>query len=274
MNLVPYAWCVRRAKWLYRVRRERQYRRSDPEIVISSGCCGCSSPETLHLYSVAFANPAAIRHQIRLLDKYLADPFELTVVDNSPQGCAREEIASVCRENAVTYVGLAANPFARRWGSSSHGAALNWAYFNLVAPAGHQYFGFIDHDIQPFKKTQVLPLLSHCGVFGLIQERGRRWYLWPGFCFFSARVVGHRGLDFMPNPPLDTGGGNWRALFRAMPRALLPRVTQTYGMLNNGVLLQSSGYELIGDWVHTMNASEWTPAPGKQMLVDRFLSDM
>ena len=271
MNLGPHAW-LQRAKRLDSVRRERQYRRSDPEIITSAGRADCSFAETLHLFSIAFENPATIRHQIRLLDKYLADPFELIVVDNSPQGPAREEIASVCRDNAITYVGLAANPFTI--GAASHGAALNWAYFNLVVPAGHEYFGFVDHDIQPFKRTQVVPVLRRCGVFGLVQERGRRWYLWPGFCFFSARIVGRRGLDFMPTRGLDSGGGNWRALFHAIPRATLPSVTQTYGALTDGCSLQSSGYELIGDWVHTMNASEWTPAPGKQRLVDRFLSDM
>lgn len=271
MNLGPHAW-LQRAERLEGVRRERYYRRSHPVIVNSGGRSDRSCAETLHVFSIAFGSPAAIRHQIRLLNKFLADPFELTVVDNSPQGAARDEIASVCKDNGTAYVGLAANPFTI--GAASHGAALNWAYYNLVASAGHEYYGFIDHDVQPFRKTQVVPVLKQQGVFGLPQERGRRWYLWSGFCFFSARTVGRRRLDFMPKRGLDSGGGNWRALFRTMPRAMLPPVTQTYGALKDGSSVQSSGYELIGDWVHTMNASEWTPAPGKQRLVDRFLSDL
>lgn len=228
--------------------------------------------DVLWLFSVACDAPDSIRHQIRLLDKYLDDEFALTIVDNSRERASRRAVRSHCVAASVNYVALARNPHNEP--SRSHGAALNWAYDRLVAPHGLRYFGFLDHDIQPCRPTRVLPGLKERGLVGLVQERGSRWYLWPGLCFFSADLVGADGLDFMPRPGLDTGGGNWESLCSRIPRDLVSPLPLSCGMATDGLTGQRLTYDVFGDWVHTGNASQWKPAPGRDVLVQRFLEEL
>lgn len=226
----------------------------------------------LWLFSVAYDAPAAVRQQVRLLDKYLDDPFVLTIVDNSRDREARHALSSLCAAASVNYVALARNPHSEP--SRSHGAALNWAYRRIVAPQGLRYFGFLDHDVQPGRHTSVLPGLKECGLMGPTQERGSSWYLWPGLCFFSADVLDERGLDFMPRPGLDTGGGNWELLCSRLPRDLVPPLALSSGMAIDGVTGERLTYEVFGDWIHTGNASQWRPTPGRDALVERFLGGL
>jgi hypothetical protein len=88
----------------------------------------------------------------------------------------------------------------------------------------------------------VLPPTGHPleGYWGVVEERPGIWYLWPGLCFFSFDVVAGKPLDVLP------GGGD----------------------------KQSDCVQFIGDWIHTINASEWKPVadgPEKERLVRQLL---
>ena len=152
-----------------------------------------------------------------------------------------------------------------------HGAALNWICRKHFAARRLPHFGFLDHDIFPCRPTSIVASLSRAGLFGRIDERGERWYFWPGFCFFSRHRVRVRELDFLPRRGLDTGGGNWQRLCRHVDRSTLPRVEATLEPLREGGDKQADMAERLGDWLHTINASEWRAADGKMALVERLL---
>ncbi len=233
--------------------RERPFRASGPRVVYRGADPG--GDELLHLYTVTFGNPSVVGHQIRLLRKYLLDDYHLTVVDNSPDECSRLEIESLCRGEGTAYVGLPPNPFPV--GSRSHGAALNWVWYNVVEPSGRRFTGFLDHDIYPRRPTALAPLLESSGVLGVRQVRGRTWYLWPGWCFFDRARLGFPRLDFMPEPGLDTGGGNWRIVFRHLAPEAVPPQEHRYERFYGPDGQTSAVFEVIGDWVHSGRASGW-----------------
>lgn len=224
----------------------------------------------LDVVTVAFNNSAVVAQQIRLLRKNLNDPFHYTVADNSSDGASSEEIEQVCAREAVPYMRLPRPPMFSH-PSSSHGGALNWIVTHYIRPRSARYFGFLDHDVFPIRPTTVIPHLSKSPVWGHIQHSNDRWYLWPGLCFFDAARIPASRLDFMPGPGIDTGGRNFEAVYSALDEQVEPP-TDTFEHLREGDDPQSDLYQIIGDWLHTLNASHWKPVARRDHLVGDLLN--
>lgn len=250
-----------------------RYYRREPGYVFLAEPPHATSERTIDLATVSFNNPVVVRYQAKLLGKHLQDDYAYTVFDNSPPGPQRRAIRDVCGGEGASYVELPATPFAGV-PSRHHGAALNWICRRHFARRRLPYVGLLDHDIFPWRPTSVVRALSRTGVFGRVEERGERWYLWPGFCFFSRERVRVDRLDFLPAPGLDTGGGNWRRVFRHLDKASLPPVENTLEDLRDGGDKQADMVERLGDWLHTINASEWRASHGKMALVERLLAGL
>jgi hypothetical protein len=225
----------------------------------------------LDLVTISFNNAEVIKHQIKLLRQNLKDKFHYTVVDNSNHPAAMEQIASVCRVAKVAYIKLPTNPSANP--SISHGYALNWAYWHYIRKRQAKYFGFIDHDIFPIKPTSVVKQLKKLPVFGLVQERAGVWYFWGGFNFYTRSFVKHSRLNFIPPKHLDTGGANYARVFSRVDRSQLPDLNQHYQKIGKGNDPQADLVERIGDWLHTINGSNWANKKDKNSLVAKLLSN-
>jgi hypothetical protein len=230
------------------------------------------SPDCLDLVTIAFNNPVVIGEQVRLLRKNLADPFEHTIADGSPDPDLSVEIRAVCADLGVPYLHLPSTRGPAPGPSMSHGRALNWVVVHYLRPREAHYFGFLDHDVFPIRRTSVISKLSDAPVWGLPQEREGRWYLWPGLSFFDARRVLHESLDFRPGTGVDTGGRNWETLYSTMDRRDLDEPAHSHLRLREGDgPIQSDHYEAIGDWIHTFNASHWMAVEDRDELVAELL---
>jgi hypothetical protein len=221
------------------------------------------------IVSVAFNKPELIRTQIRLVEKYLRDTYDLVIVDNSTDDACSASIAEICRSAGVRYVESGSEPSNP---SMSHGLCLNWAYRNVIQPSPSRYFGTIDHDIFPIRPTSIIPNLGS-GLYGLLQHVSP-WYLWPGFSFFDKEfveeVVPGSDLDFRPIPGLDTGGGNWPILYSKIDVSLVtPPAGYEMKRLREGDSHQLAHYVMMGDWLHMINGSSWVPdLPGTEPKAD------
>lgn len=251
---------------------------------ITQAACNCleynnsyieplSKRATVDIVTVAFNNEMVIEQQERLLRKYLLDSFSYTVADNSPDPEKRHIIRRLCIDKGVGYVSLPPNPYNGKNSSLSHGLALNWIYNNYIILRKTECFGFIDHDIFPVKPTSILSFLEQSPVFGLIQERGDKWYLWPGFCFFLRDFIDDKIVNFLPGNDADTGGRNWESIYYNLDRQQIPVIKHEYGNLREGVDPQSDLFERIGDWVHTFNASYWKNVAPKDSIVLDYLAN-
>lgn len=198
-----YRW----TKQYYYDQRERPFLRANLDDVYHIHY-NYASPPILLLITVAYNRADMIRHQLRLLPKYLSDPFAHIVVDNSSNKQARKEIASVCRSQGIGYVSLPKNFYTHS--SSSHGLTLNWAYQHLVRRINPLYVGFLDHDIFPVRKHSILDKLARQPAYGQKDVRERISYLWPGFSFYRTELLEGRQIDFKPGVIediiVDTGG--------------------------------------------------------------------
>jgi hypothetical protein len=212
----------------------------------------------IDLVTVAFNNYRVISEQTRLLSTYLADGFERTVIDNSTNGSQAAQIAQDCRDKNVRYIRLPRAYASAYSPSLSHGRALNWAYANHVRQRRVAYFGFLDHDVFPIRRTSLVAQLATQPIWGHLQTRPDRWYLWPGLCIFSADWIAGRKLDFTPGRGYDTGGALYSLLGEDLdPEDLHWPAWSRKRLRGSGDVPQSDHYELIGDWLHSYNGSNW-----------------
>lgn len=272
-----YVRKVKKAFWLAnQYWLDRAYRR-----FLATGlnqCVRCNigespEPAMIDIVSVAFNCVHTVRQQIRLIRKYLQDPFCLTIADNSTDRHCREEIRRLCQAEKVAYIGLPTNPYRKTKCSNSHGTALDWMWRNYLSARPTAYFGFLDHDIYPVRRTSILKNLSGRKVHGALQVREPRWYLWAGFSFFERSAVQDVEISFRPIEDLDTGGRNFQTLYSRLQRANLIFPAQQYHQLRDGDLKQADQFETLGDWVHTFNASQWVEVDDlKEKLVEELLA--
>lgn len=242
-----------------------------------------SDPNVLDLVTMAFNNDFVIKEQIKFLKKNLIDRFVYTVIDNSTIPQVREKIASACRQNKVGYIYLP-HQGDSLVPSSAHGLVINWTYKNYLRPRRADYFGIVDSDIYPIKKTSVIESLKKFPVYGWLQERREKWYLWPGLAFYRTSYLPSGDLNFMPCDGLDTGGGNWSKIYSHLDKSRLTKLDHSYNQINGlrtkkidgpqipDLIKKDQLVEFIGDWVHTFNSSNWRQTGNKNSKVRKLLS--
>lgn len=258
-------------------RRDRRARLTPLERLPHAGVTADPLEATgvVDIVTVAFANPDLIGWQQQLLARNLRDPRHHTVVDNSPTAEARARIRAQAAAGGSGYVDVSALTAGIANGSLSHGIALNWAWYGLLRSRAADAVAFLDHDVYPVAPTSLLEPLVPAGVFGDIQDARDRWFLWPGLCCFTRERLAGAGaaIDFRPEPGVaDTGARNWRPVYAHVDRAVVRQPHHRYGQLREGDDPQGDRYELIGDWLHSINGSHWKPVPDRDALVAELVS--
>jgi hypothetical protein len=206
--------------------------------------------------TIAFEAPWAIRHQIAAARRFLADAT-LVVCDNSRNEDAAREIEAVCREAGAAYLRLPLD--SSKKGSRSHAMAINWAYRNLVCAVAPACFAFLDHDLFPTKPVRFAALVERQPIYGRVRTAAHRWFLWAGFCVFDGRYAASPMLDFSQDwfNGLDTGGANYRLLYRSLDRAVMTFATLRTEEHCDPMTGARVPVEFVDDWLHLTNVSGW-----------------
>lgn len=213
--------------------------------------------DSVDILTIAFNNSETIRVQHNYLEDNILDKFCYIVVDNSTDNEASKSIYNYCKNHNIVYLRLENNPYNGIDPSRSHGIALNWAYRNLIKKSNAKYFGTVDHDIYPIRKTQIVKLIKENNVWGHYQQRKLGWYLWPGFSFFDKSIIIDKKVNFLPAPGIDTGGSNWESIYKYINKNAIKWPSHRYIRYGKGAVIQNSHVELIGDWLHLINTSGW-----------------
>lgn len=197
---------------------------------------------------IAFEHPWALDWLLRSAARNLADTA-VVVLDNSRDPGKRVELERVCRERGAPY--LALPPQHTRHVNRSHGLALSWAYDNVVAAVQPDVFAFLDHDLIPLERIALREDLGDQPFYGVLKDRRWGWHLWAGFSVFRFAAVAGKPLNFLYDfsRDLDTGGRNWRPLYRHHdPKAL--RFAPSVVAQAHGVDPRQWLEVIDGRWVH------------------------
>lgn len=165
----------------------------------------------LFVITVAFNDEELIALQHETLKKYLRDPYEYFVIDNSSREEQSEKMKGYCFQNKINYVRLPENIY---WnGGVSHGLALNWTYRNIIQKFKPAIFGFMDHDLFPVEPISIVGHLAAGDAWGITMRRRPsslpwkfRLYLWAGLAFYCLEKFKKRTPNFLPGFGVDTCG--------------------------------------------------------------------
>lgn len=215
----------------------------------------------ISLYVVGFGRPDLLREQHRLFTKFLKDPFEICVVDNtdSPVNITME---SVCEELGIGYHLVESE-------KHEHNDALNQAA-RLAVASENEFWMTLDHDVFPRRKTSLVKKIKVAGFYGIGQfhHPTKTRYLWPGFAGFSkewlnGRIPNFNGIRGVDKREDGDTGSMLGPLFTYDDWDNLPRTDHGYRVIRpeDEYGLQSFGIEFFDDFIHLTNASHWMDVP-------------
>jgi hypothetical protein len=199
---------------------------------------------------IAFEQPWALDWLLKMAEGSLVNTTVL-VFDNSRRAAARREIEQVCRQRGTPYLGLPANP--TRHGNRSHGMAMSWVYDNVIRRLEPRMFGFIDHDMIPARPVELAERLGNQPFFGMQVPSPWGWQLWAGYCLFDYASVAGLPLNFLYDfsRGLDTGGRNWRCLYRHHDRTRLRFASSRLEQVCSPVSGECVPMQVLDDrWLH------------------------
>jgi len=204
------------------------------------------------LTTIAFNDPQILQRQLLAVRRFVPGPIHL-VADNSQDDALAAENEALCRTLGAPYLRLPANPWTRRESASrSHGAALDWVWRQLIQPGRPEAFGFLDHDLIPTAPCDPFEPLARQPVHGDKRWAGPRWFLWAGYCFFRTDFMEQARVDFSQDwfAGLDTGGGNWEAIYSRMdPASLEERPIHRLAVVPQAPI-EECYVEQRGSWLH------------------------
>ena len=172
-----------------------------------------ADPAKLFVVTVAFNDPELIVLHHASLQKYLRDPYEYFVFDNSSDEGKSAEVKAYCVNHTINYVRLPVNRYRATLPSASHSFALNWIYRNCIMRFKPDVFGIWDCDLYPMKPITIRPYLVGRDTWGIIRKQKptfRPWesglHVWVGIAFYRLAKFKQRAPNFMPRFGVDVGG--------------------------------------------------------------------
>ncbi|MGL5682434.1 MAG: hypothetical protein ACRDDZ_05175 [Marinifilaceae bacterium] len=222
-----------------------------------------TNPDSILLTTIAFNNAEILQNHALMLRDNIKDKNMIHLIaDNSTNEEEAEKIKLFCDTNGLIYIRLPRSKWLNKVSPSySHGAAVNWVYYNIIKKYTPAYFGFLDHDLFLSTPFSIVEQLKQCGIYGATVQKDNSWYLWMGLCCFTFKEVENLELNFLPTKVkgtyLDTGGSNWYSLYQGLSKTHHFFTRETHPMLINNKMVER-GYELLDQiWIHTINGSNW-----------------
>lgn len=244
----------------------------------------------IDLITVAFNSEVLINKQIDLLRTHLKEKeFTHIIIDNSTFRGKRKNIKEICIQKGVSYAPVPL--FINRLISTrlfnhgiSHGAAINWAFYNIVSYRKPSFFGTLDHDILLTGEYSISDKFRNQDFYGIKRDRIMGWYLWPGFSFLKFDILNGLDINFLPyqikNTYLDAGGANYLSLYKnynlnniKFADDKLIRIQETKGLNNYNDIFHTDCIVRIDEiWVHIINGSNYTKQEGKDIMMEKVLN--
>ena len=227
--------------------------------------------EYCDLVTVAFNNSDFVKYQIKALNKNFIYPFRYTVFDNSTREEIAKEIEEICHQENVGYIRLPKQDSF--YSATSHAIALNYLWRNYYSKSDARYYGILDHDIFPLSNFDISEHIIGQPIFGFLKDNKIQqlqmgqaykgaWFMWPGFSFFDMDYLRTNGyvakLDFGRDMlrDLDTGGKNYKILYKHLKLSKLRRANSDFIKLDQSAGSFWSGYEQYNcGWIHMWNGS-------------------
>lgn len=143
----------------------------------------------------AYQRSDFIHMQRDCLQRYLKEPHEYVVFNNTPDGPASSAINDTCAQHGIRCVRV--NGMSGDIGSHSHATALNWSFRNVILPEGCDYLLMLDFDMFLMSEFSVAEFLADHAFSGVPQSNGQATYYWPGMLLLKMGALPNKhAIDF------------------------------------------------------------------------------
>ena len=209
-----------------------------------------SMEDSILFTTIAFNNANILKDHSSMLKENLTDKHVIHLIaDNSTNNIEADKIKNFCKKNNLPYIRLPHSKWLNKVSPSySHGAAVNWVYYNIIDKYKPTYFGFLDHDLFLSAPFSILEQLKRDHIYGATVQKGSAWYLWMGLCCFTYKDIVSRQPNFLPTKVegiyLDTGGSNWNTLYQHLTNKPHYFIRENHPMLIGNKMVER-GYELL-----------------------------
>lgn len=166
----------------------------------------------IDIYSIHYNKPEYLSIQLNSFKKYISEPFEFTVIDNSIDELHSQKIHDICIDNNLKYhktFNTTPHSFAHYGWSHIYG--LN-CFKNFLINSKYQIVALIEHDVFLCSSIDNIKyLIDSNSICGYTQPRENIIYLHPGILFFNKNKCHElEELDFLGGRingiPVDVGG--------------------------------------------------------------------
>lgn len=161
----------------------------------------------LKIYTIAVNRPDFLLLQHRTFYRFLADPYQLIVI-NDGKGEDALKIGNMARRLELDHHNVE-RP-RRDTANYAHARSIQWAYDNFISK-DDDVSVLLDGDMFLGAKFSVRDWLGNHALAGIPQNREHVRYIWPGLVFMNMRKLpDKRSLSFWPDvvdgQRVDVGG--------------------------------------------------------------------
>lgn len=143
--------------------------------------CVCVCPEFINL-------------QVASLRKFMKQPFDYCVVDDSKEESISLQIKKVCEENGYEYLRSPPHEPSRLDASTRHADTLLYGWKNMKRDKPYAYIGTLDSDFFLISPLDLDTVLQEKNILCVKHTRQHIYYFWPGCCIWRTDV--HTLEDF------------------------------------------------------------------------------
>jgi len=213
-----------------------------------------------------FNRPDLLNIQIKSIQKYLKNEFEIIVVHDSRNDEFVSEFQEICDEYQIELYHH--NSLSGKTPSQYHGESIQWAYENIIKKhCENDLVLILDHDMFLINDIDLVEYIGENDISGCHQIRGLVEYIWPGLIMFKYQSIKDIEFDFLPGvyggEVLDTGGGTYsilkdKSIKYKQTGCEYPDTYEGLDLLDENVNL-GFGFELHleGKFLHYRNACGW-----------------
>lgn len=217
---------------------------------------------------ITYNVPSLINNQVKLIQRYCEDEYDLIVVDNSTDKAAIAAISYYTTQLGVKLLKIKA---AEAIGTESNVFACNFAYYKYRND--YDYFLFFDHDTFPLKKFSIIKELDGHIMAGVPQVKSKTYFMQTAL-IWNNKEIDHALIDFHASAEfgLDTGGMLYRVIEKYGDRCKF--FNESY--FQNPYFRKGfyNFYSCLNDemFMHFINSSNWNSTDGNDERINSLIN--
>lgn len=139
---------------------------------------------TCKLVVCVCAHPELLPYQAATLKKFLKQPVDLCIVDDSKDATTSAEFKQICETYSFEYIRSPFHHPLREAPSMRHADTLQHGFATMKTPT-HTYLGTIDADLFLVSPLDLDVALQEKNMLCVRHTREHIYYFWPGLCIWK-----------------------------------------------------------------------------------------